>query len=62
MKANSDSSARRPEEYGVFALVFLGFVAGGTGVIISSPGTAATGGILALLALGYFLTGDPALD
>ena len=55
MHDNSDSSARRPEEYLLFALAFIGFVLAGSGVIISSRATAITGAALLLFALGCFL-------
>ncbi len=55
MHHNSDSSARRPEEYLLFALAFIGFGVAATGVIAGSPAIACTGAILLLLALGCFL-------
>jgi hypothetical protein len=55
MHDDSDSSDRRPEEYLLLALALSGFGVAGSGVIISSPGIAIMGVILALLALGCFM-------
>jgi len=60
MHDNSDSSGRRPEEYLLFALAFIGLGVAGSGVIVSSLGIAFTGAILSLLALGGFLLGSAA--
>jgi hypothetical protein len=62
MHDNSNSSARRPEQYLLFALAFVGFVVAGSGVIVSSPGIAFTGALLSLLALGGFLLESSAED
>ena len=60
MHDNSNSSRRRPEEYLLFALAFIGFGVAGSGVIVSSPGIAFTGALLSLLALGCFVLASAA--
>ena len=62
MHDNSDSRGRRPEEYLLFTLAFIGLVGAGGGVIVSSPAIALAGAILSLLALGCFFGGSAAAD
>jgi hypothetical protein len=56
----SDSTDRRPGEYVLFALVFLGFLIAAGGLTLSSPGVAVTGAALVLLALAGFALGRSA--
>jgi hypothetical protein len=51
---NSDSTDRRPGEYVLFALVFLGFLMAAGGVTLSSPGGTFTGVAVILPALAGF--------
>ncbi len=45
------STDRKPADYLLFAIAFVGFVIGAGGIITSSPGLALTGAILVLLGL-----------
>jgi hypothetical protein len=49
MNENSDPTERRAGDYLLFAAVFIGFIVGGVGVILSSPGIAFTGAAISLL-------------
>jgi hypothetical protein len=60
MNDYSDSGDRRAGEYVPFVLVFIGFVIGGSGVIVSSPAVALTGAALAWLPLVAVLRGSAA--
>ena len=50
----SDSIDRRPKEYVLFALAFIGFVIALSGIIVSSPLTAVVGGIMLLVGVSCF--------
>ena len=55
MYNDSDSADRKPEEYLLFALAFIGVTSAGGGVILSAPGLACTGAIMTLFALWCWL-------
>jgi hypothetical protein len=55
MHDESDSSDRRPEEYLLFAIVFLSFTGAAGGVVLSSTGLALLGVAVSLLGLWCFL-------
>jgi hypothetical protein len=62
MHDNSESSPRRPEEYLLFALAFIGFGVAGSGIIVSSPAVAFAGAGLSLFALACFILRSSAED
>jgi hypothetical protein len=51
MSIDSDSTDRRPGDYVVFTLTFLGFMIAVAGVIVSSPAAAVAGLFLLLLSI-----------
>jgi hypothetical protein len=55
MNTLEDSTTRGFLDYCSFALVFLGFVVVAAGVVMTSPGVAFFGALLAALSLAYFL-------
>jgi hypothetical protein len=55
MHDESDSSDRRPEEYLLFAIVFLSVTGAVGGMVLSSAGLALLGMAVSLLALWCFL-------
>jgi hypothetical protein len=60
MDANYDSTDRKPGDYVLFALAFLGFIIGVGGVVVASIPAAFTGLVLMLLSiLGYQLRPSP---
>ncbi len=54
MNNYSDSTDRRPGEYARFAIGFLAFGMAATGIVLTSPPLAVTGGIILLLAVASF--------
>jgi len=62
MHDNADATDRRPEEFLLFAVTFLGFGAATGGIIISSPAIAAFGAAISLLGLLCFLLRSPPSD
>jgi len=50
-----ESSDRSPAELILFALGFIGFVLGSTGIVVNSPATAVFGGLLLLFCVSSFL-------
>jgi len=59
MNDTFDSSDRKPGEFILFAVAFIGFVLSLAGVIISSPSLAFGAGGIMLLAVGCFLLQFP---
>jgi hypothetical protein len=57
MDTNYDSSDRKPADFVLFALAFLGFVIGAGGVVIASPPAAFTGFALMLVCIVAYLFG-----
>ena len=50
-----DSTDRRPADFLLFALGFIGFVLGATGVVVASPATAILGLLMMILTVASFL-------
>ena len=60
MDTNYDSTDRKPADYVLFALAFLGFIIGLSGVIVASVPAAFIGLVLMLLSiLSYQLRPSP---
>ncbi len=60
MNIDYDSTDRKPADYVLFALAFLGFIIGLSGVIVASIPAAFTGFVLMLLSiLSYKLRPSP---
>ena len=60
MDTNYDSTDRKPADYVLFALAFLGFIIGLAGMVVASVPAAFTGLVLMLLCiLGYELRPAP---
>lgn len=62
MRDESDSTDRRPEDYLLFALAFLGFATAMSGIIVSSLPVTFFGAAVLLFALVGFLLKSPAAD
>jgi hypothetical protein len=56
---NSESNDRRPGDYLLFALAFLGFMVAATGVVVASRAAAVTGFFLLLFSLFCFWVAQP---
>jgi len=54
MENMADSTDRRPAEYALFALAFLGFMLGAAGVVFSLPLVAVLGLIVLIAAISGF--------
>ena len=59
MHNDSNSTDRKPGDYVLFAIAFLGLVVAGVGVIVSSAPLALSGATILLLSLVCFLPRPP---
>ena len=62
MLDSSGSTDRRPEEYLLFALAFVGFTGAVGGIVLSSAAIAFLGAATTLFALGCFILRPPPED